>query len=357
MNYLASPPLVIAYSLAGTMDFDFDKDSLGKDETGKDVYLKDIWPTPEEVHKTIYESITSEMFTKQYSSVFEGDHRWKSLATPKGAVFDWDEKSTYVRKAPYFDGLKMTPDPVTDVTAARVLVKLGDSVTTDHISPAGSIKVDSPAGKYLQAHGVSRVDFNSYGSRRGNHEVMIRGTFANIRLRNQLLSDVEGPYTRDFTTPSGEQTFIFDASENYRQSGVSLVVLAGKEYGSGSSRDWAAKGTSLLGVRVVIAESFERIHRSNLIGMGVLPLQYPQGQTANSLGLDGTEIIDVKGIEELNNGKTPKTVRVIAKPSEHSPAGKEVIEFDAVVRIDTPGEADYFRNGGILQYVLRSLVA
>jgi aconitate hydratase len=357
MNYLASPPLVIAYSLAGTMDFDFDKDSLGKDETGKDVYLRDIWPTPEEVQKTIDESITSEMFTNQYSSVFEGDHRWKSLATPKGAVFDWDEKSTYVRKAPYFDGLKMTPDPVTDVTAARVLVKLGDSVTTDHISPAGSIKVDSPAGKYLQAHGVSRVDFNSYGSRRGNHEVMIRGTFANIRLRNQLLSDVEGPYTRDFTTPSGEQTFIFDASENYRQSGVSLVVLAGKEYGSGSSRDWAAKGTSLLGVRVVIAESFERIHRSNLIGMGVLPLQYPQGQTANSLGLDGTEIIDVKGIEELNNGKTPKTVRVIAKPSEHSPAGKEVIEFDAVVRIDTPGEADYFRNGGILQYVLRSLVA
>jgi aconitate hydratase len=357
MNYLASPPLVIAYSLAGTMDFDFDKDSLGKDETGKDVYLRDIWPTPEEVQKTIDESITSEMFTNQYSSVFEGDHRWKSLATPKGAVFDWDEKSTYVRKAPYFDGLKMTPDPVTDVTAARVLVKLGDSVTTDHISPAGSIKVDSPAGKYLQAHGVSRVDFNSYGSRRGNHEVMIRGTFANIRLRNQLLSDVEGPYTRDFTTPSGEPTFIFDASENYRQSGVSLVVLAGKEYGSGSSRDWAAKGTSLLGVRVVIAESFERIHRSNLIGMGVLPLQYPQGQTANSLGLDGTEIIDVKGIEELNNGKTPKTVRVIAKPSEHSPAGKEVIEFDAVVRIDTPGEADYFRNGGILQYVLRSLVA
>jgi aconitate hydratase len=357
MNYLASPPLVIAYSLAGTMDFDFDKDSLGKDNSGKDVYLKDIWPTPEEVQKTIDESITSEMFTNQYSSVFEGDHRWKSLATPKGAVFDWDEKSTYVRKAPYFDGLKMTPDPVTDVAAARVLVKLGDSVTTDHISPAGSIKVDSPAGKYLQAHGVSRVDFNSYGSRRGNHEVMIRGTFANIRLRNQLLSDVEGPYTRDFTTPSGEQTFIFDASENYRQSGVSLVVLAGKEYGSGSSRDWAAKGTSLLGVRVVIAESFERIHRSNLIGMGVLPLQYPQGQTAGSLGLDGTEIIDVQGIEELNNGKTPKSVRVIAKPSEHSPAGKAVVEFDAVVRIDTPGEADYFRNGGILQYVLRSLVA
>lgn len=357
MNYLASPPLVIAYSLAGTMDFDFDHDSLGKDSSGNDVYLKDIWPTPAEVQKTIDESISSEMFTKQYASVFEGDNRWKSLPTPKGAVFDWDKDSTYVRKAPYFEGLKLKPEPVKDVIGARVLVKLGDSVTTDHISPAGSIKADSPAGKYLQEHGVSRVDFNSYGSRRGNHEVMIRGTFANIRLRNQLLTDVEGPYTRDFTTTEGSQSFIFDASENYRRSHTPLIVLAGKEYGSGSSRDWAAKGTSLLGVRVVIAESFERIHRSNLIGMGVLPLQYPQGENAASLGLDGTEEFDFAGIEQLNQGSTPKVVHVKAKPTSHSPQGKQVVEFDAVVRIDTPGEADYFRNGGILQYVLRSLVA
>ncbi len=357
MNYLASPPLVIAYSLAGTMDFDFDKDALGKDAAGNEVFLRDIWPTPEEVQQTIDTSISSDMFTKQYASVFEGDSRWKSLPTPEGATFDWDENSTYVRKAPYFEGLDLKPSPITDVAGARVLVKLGDSVTTDHISPAGSIKVDSPAGKYLSERGVSRVDFNSYGSRRGNHEVMIRGTFANIRLRNQLLEDVEGPYTRDFTTVDGDKSFIFDASENYKKNNTPLVVLAGKEYGSGSSRDWAAKGTSLLGVRVVIAESFERIHRSNLIGMGVLPLQYPQGEDANSLGLDGTEFFEIHGITELNSGKTPKTVRVTAKPSEHSPAGKPVVEFDAVVRIDTPGEADYYRNGGILQYVLRSLVA
>ncbi len=253
--------------------------------------------------------------------------------------------------------MKLEPEAVSDVTGARVLVKLGDSVTTDHISPAGSIKADSPAGKYLTERGVSRVDFNSYGSRRGNHEVMIRGTFANIRLRNQLLDNVEGSYTRDFTTTAGEQSFIFDASENYRAEGTPLVALAGKEYGSGSSRDWAAKGTSLLGIKVVIAESFERIHRSNLIGMGVLPLQFPKGESADSLGLDGTEIFDVTGIEKLNDGVTPKTVRVVAKPSAHSAAGKPVIEFDAIVRIDTPGEADYFRNGGILQYVLRSLVA
>lgn len=357
MNYLASPPLVIAYSLAGTMDFDFESDALGKDESGKDVFLKDIWPTPEEVQKTIDSSITSEMFTKQYASVFEGDHRWKSIPTPQGAVFEWDEDSTYVRKAPYFDGLSKTPSPVTDVTGARVLVKLGDSVTTDHISPAGSIKVDSPAGKYLQERGVSRVDFNSYGSRRGNHEVMIRGTFANIRLRNQLLSEVEGPYTRDFTKSGSDKVFIFDAAESYRSQGIPLVVLAGKEYGSGSSRDWAAKGTSLLGVRVVIAESFERIHRSNLIGMGVLPLQYPAGQSAETLGLDGTEVFEFSGIVKLNEGHTPKTIRVTAKPSEHSPSGKQTVEFDAVLRIDTPGEADYYRNGGILQYVLRSLVS
>ncbi|NBU22867.1 MAG: aconitate hydratase AcnA [Actinobacteria bacterium] len=357
MNYLASPPLVIAYSLAGTMDFDFETDPLGQDHSGNDVYLRDIWPTPEEVQATIDSSINSEMFKTQYASVFDGDERWRSLPTPKGSIFTWDENSTYVKKAPYFDNMKLTPDPVSDVHGARVLVKLGDSVTTDHISPAGSIKADSPAGKYLTERGVSRVDFNSYGSRRGNHEVMIRGTFANIRLRNQLLDNVEGSYTRDFTTSSGAQSFIFDASENYRANGTPLVALAGKEYGSGSSRDWAAKGTSLLGIKVVIAESFERIHRSNLIGMGVLPLQFPKGETADSLGLDGTEIFDVTGIEKLNEGVTPKTVRVVAKPSAHSPAGKPTVEFDATVRIDTPGEADYFRNGGILQYVLRSLVA
>ena len=357
MNYLASPPLVIAYALAGSMNFDFETDSLGDDLSGQPVFLRDIWPTPDEVQQTIDESVNSEMFRTQYAGVFDGDERWRSLPTPEGAIFEWDPLSTYVRKPPYFDGMQLEPSPVTDVSAARVLVKLGDSVTTDHISPAGSIKVDSPAGKYLTEHGVSRVDFNSYGSRRGNHEVMIRGTFANIRLRNQLLDDVEGSYTRDFTTADGEQAFIFDASENYRASETPLVALAGKEYGSGSSRDWAAKGTSLLGIRVVIAESFERIHRSNLIGMGVLPLQFPAGESADSLGLDGTESFDVLGITALNSGVTPKTVRVIASPTEHSRAGKGVVEFDAIVRIDTPGEADYFRHGGILQYVLRSLVA
>jgi aconitate hydratase len=357
MNYLASPPLVIAYALAGTMDFDFEKDSLGEDINGNPVYLADIWPSAEEVQKTIDESINSEMFKTQYAGVFDGDDRWKSLPTPKGAVFEWDETSTYVRKPPYFDGMKMTPDPVKDILDARVLAKLGDSVTTDHISPAGSIKVDSPAGKYLTDNGISRVDFNSYGSRRGNHEVMIRGTFANIRLRNQLLNDVEGGYTRDFTQADGPQSFIYDASSNYQAEGTPLVILGGKEYGSGSSRDWAAKGTSLLGVRAVITESFERIHRSNLIGMGVLPLQFPVGQTAESLGLDGTEVFSITGVEELNKGVTPKTVRVTATPSSHSAAGKPAVEFDAVVRIDTPGEADYYRNGGILQYVLRSLVS
>ena len=357
MNYLASPPLVVAYALAGTMDFDFDSESLGQGSDGKDVYLKDIWPTAEEVQKTIDESINSEMFKTQYAGVFEGDSRWKALSTPEGAVFDWDKKSTYVRKPPYFDGMKKNPDPVKDILGARVLAKLGDSVTTDHISPAGSIKADSPAGQYLTEHGVSRVDFNSYGSRRGNHEVMIRGTFANIRLRNQLLKDVEGGYTRDFTKPDAPQAFIYDASSNYQAAGVPLVILGGKEYGSGSSRDWAAKGTSLLGVKAVITESFERIHRSNLIGMGVLPLQFPKGQDAQSLGLDGTEIFEITGVEQLNKGVTPKTVRVVASASEHSPAGKQTVEFDAIVRIDTPGEADYYRNGGILQYVLRSLVA
>jgi aconitate hydratase len=357
MNYLASPPLVIAYALAGTMDFDFENDPLGQDSNGNDVYLRDIWPTAQEVQDTIDSSINSDMFKTQYASVFDGDNRWRSLPTPEGATFAWDANSTYVRKAPYFDGMQAKPEPVKDIAAARVLAKLGDSVTTDHISPAGSIKADSPAGKYLAEHGVSRVDFNSYGSRRGNHEVMIRGTFANIRLKNQLLNGVEGGYTRDFTQADGPQAFIYDASVNYQTAGIPLVILGGKEYGSGSSRDWAAKGTRLLGVSAVIAESFERIHRSNLIGMGVLPLQFPVGQTAESLGLDGTEEFSISGITELNNGVTPKTVRVVAKPTSHSAAGKSTIEFDAVVRIDTPGEADYYRNGGILQYVLRSLVA
>ena len=357
MNYLASPPLVIAYALAGTMDFDFEKDSLGTGSDGSEVYLKDIWPSPTEVQDTIDSSINSGMFTKQYAGVFEGDNRWQSLKTPTGDTFAWDAKSTYVRKPPYFDGMTMNPAPVTNISGARVLAKLGDSVTTDHISPAGSIKADSPAGKYLTDHDVSRVDFNSYGSRRGNHEVMIRGTFANIRLRNQLLANVEGGYTRDFTKSDGAQSFIYDASENYQAEGTPLVILAGKEYGSGSSRDWAAKGTSLLGVRAVITESFERIHRSNLIGMGVLPLQFPAGSSAESLGLDGTEIFEIEGVDQLNNGVTPKTLKVTAKPSAHSAPGKAEVRFDAVLRIDTPGEADYFRHGGILQYVLRSLVS
>lgn len=362
MNYLASPPLVIAYALAGSMNFDFETDALGKDADGNDVFLKDIWPDTAEVQKTIDESIDTTMFDTQYASVFEGDERWRNLPTPEGSTFEWDETSTYVRKPPYFDGMTLETSPVSDITGARVLAKLGDSVTTDHISPAGSIKADTPAGRYLTEHGIDRKDFNSYGSRRGNHEVMIRGTFGNIRLRNQLLGDrnggagVEGSYTRDFTTDEGEQSFIYDASQHYQEAGVPLVVLGGKEYGSGSSRDWAAKGTSLLGVKAVITESFERIHRSNLIGMGVVPLQFPAGESADSLGLDGTEVFSITGIEQLNEGVTPKTVRVVAEPSEHSPEGKQVVEFDAVVRIDTPGEADYYRNGGILQYVLRSLV-
>ncbi|QOD94698.1 aconitate hydratase AcnA [Chryseoglobus sp. 28M-23] len=356
MNYLASPPLVIAYALAGSMNFDFESDPLGQDQEGNDVYLRDIWPEASEVQSTIDSSIDTSMFTHQYASVFEGDERWKSLPTPDGATFEWDADSTYVRKPPYFEGLTLETTPVSDIAGARVLARLGDSVTTDHISPAGSIKADSPAGRYLTEHGVDRKDFNSYGSRRGNHEVMIRGTFANIRLRNQLLDGVEGGFTRDFTKPDAPQAFIYDASENYQAASIPLVILAGKEYGSGSSRDWAAKGTSLLGVSAVIAESFERIHRSNLIGMGVIPLQFPAGETAESLGLDGTEVIAISGIEELNEGRTPRTVHVVATPSEHSAQGKDTVEFDAVVRIDTPGEADYYRNGGILQYVLRSLV-
>ncbi len=356
MNYLASPPLVIAYALAGTMDFDFDTQPLGHDSGGQDVVLADIWPDAAEVQATIDSSIDTEMFTRQYKTVFDGDERWQSLPTPTGDTFEWNAQSTYVRKPPYFEGMTLEPSAVSDISGARVLALLGDSVTTDHISPAGSIKADSPAGRYLSDHGIDRLDFNSYGSRRGNHEVMIRGTFANIRLKNLLLDGVEGGFTRDFTTESGDQAFIYDAAESYREAGVPLVILAGKEYGSGSSRDWAAKGTNLLGVRAVVAESFERIHRSNLIGMGVVPLQFPAGQSASSLGLDGTEVFSVEGITTLNDGVTPSTLRVVAVPSEHSASGREAVSFDAVVRIDTPAEADYYRNGGILQYVLRSLL-
>jgi aconitate hydratase len=339
------------------MDFDFESESLGDDSDGNPVFLKDIWPDASEVATTIESSIDRDMFTHEYAGVFDGDARWKGLPTPTGDTFSWDPKSTYVRKPPYFDGMVMETTPVSNIAGARVLATLGDSVTTDHISPAGNIKAGTPAGQYLDDHGVSRVDYNSYGSRRGNHEVMIRGTFANIRLKNQLLDGVEGGYTRDFTQPDAPQSFIYDASVNYQAAGTPLVIFAGAEYGSGSSRDWAAKGTSLLGVKAVITQSFERIHRSNLIGMGVLPLQFPAGETWASLGLDGTEIVSIDGVAALNDGVTPKTVKVTAIPSEHSAPGKTVVEFEAVVRIDTPAEADYYRNGGILQYVLRSLVA
>ncbi len=344
MNYLASPPLVVAYALAGSMDVDLFHDPLGQDEDGNDVFMKDIWPSASEVEEVIASAITSEMFADDYADVFAGDEQWRSLPTPEGDTFQWDAESTYVRKPPYFDGMPDEPAPVEDITGARVLLKLGDSVTTDHISPAGAIKKDSPAGTYLAEHGVANRDFNSYGSRRGNHEVMIRGTFANIRLRNQLAPGTEGGFTRDFTRDGAEST-VFEASENYLSQGTPLVVLAGKEYGSGSSRDWAAKGTALLGVKAVIAESYERIHRSNLIGMGVLPLQYPEGESAESLGLTGEEEFSFTGVTELNDGRTPKTVKVTAGD----------VEFDAVVRIDTPGEANYYRNGGIMQYVLRNL--
>jgi len=346
MNYLASPPLVVAYALAGTMDIDLMSDSLGTDEQGNDVYLADIWPSEAEIDGIIATAIGAEMFTESYADVFAGDEQWQSLPTPEGEIFDWDADSTYVRKPPYFDGMPAEPAPVDDITAARVLLKLGDSITTDHISPAGSIKPDSPAGRYLSEHGVERRDYNSYGSRRGNHEVMIRGTFANIRLRNQLAPETEGGLTTDFTAPDEPITTVYEASEHYLAAGTPLVVLAGKEYGSGSSRDWAAKGTALLGVKAVIAESYERIHRSNLIGMGVLPLQFPDGESADSLGFTGEETFDIIGITELNDGRTPKTVKVNAGE----------ISFDALVRIDTPGEADYYRNGGIMQYVLRSLI-
>lgn len=347
MNYLASPPLVVAYALAGSMKVDVTKDALGIDQDGKPVFLEDIWPTEAEVNDVVANAIGEDMFNKSYQDVFAGDAQWQALPIPTGNTFEWDPQSTYVRKPPYFEGMTMETTPVEDITGARVLAKLGDSVTTDHISPAGAIKADTPAGKYLTEHGVERRDFNSYGSRRGNHEVMIRGTFANIRLRNQIAPGTEGGYTRDFTQDDAPVSFIYDASQNYQAAGTPLVILAGKEYGSGSSRDWAAKGTALLGVKAVIAESYERIHRSNLIGMGVLPLQFPEGATAESLGLTGEETFSFTGVTELNNGSTPRTVKVTTDTG---------VEFDAVVRIDTPGEADYYRNGGIMQYVLRNLI-
>ncbi|MFI9181273.1 aconitate hydratase AcnA [Streptomyces goshikiensis] len=347
MNYLASPPLVVAYAIAGSMKVDITKDALGTDTDGKPVFLADIWPSEAEVNDVVANAIGEDMFSKSYQDVFAGDAQWQALSIPTGNTFEWDPQSTYVRKPPYFEGMTMETTPVSDIAGARVLAKLGDSVTTDHISPAGAIKADTPAGKYLTEHGVERRDFNSYGSRRGNHEVMIRGTFANIRLRNQIAPGTEGGFTRDFTVADAPVAFIYDASQNYQAAGIPLVILAGKEYGSGSSRDWAAKGTALLGVKAVIAESYERIHRSNLIGMGVLPLQFPEGASAASLGLTGEETFAFTGVEELNNGTTPRTVKVTTDTG---------VEFDAVVRIDTPGEADYYRNGGIMQYVLRNLI-
>lgn len=350
MNYLASPPLVVAYSVAGRMDLDLVNEPLGQDPAGNDVFLKDIWPSPAEVEEVIGSCISADMYSKSYADVFTGDERWRTLPTPSGDIFEWDADSTYVRKPPYFDGMPAEPEPVTDISGARVLLKLGDSVTTDHISPAGTIRKDSPAGAYLIANGVQRKDFNSYGSRRGNHEVMIRGTFANIRLRNQIAPGTEGGFTRDFSQPDAPVTTVYDAAMNYQAAGTPLVVLAGKEYGSGSSRDWAAKGTMLLGIRAVIAESYERIHRSNLIGMGVLPLQFPEGQNADSLGLTGEETFDISGITGLNSGVTPATVTVVAT----APDGRET-RFEAVVRIETPGERNYYLHGGIMQYVLRNL--
>ena len=347
MNYLASPPLVVAYAIAGNMNVDITRDALGTDADGKPVYLADIWPSEKEIAEVVASSIDQAMFTKDYADVFAGDQRWQSLPIPTGNTFEWDSESTYVRKPPYFEGMAHEPSPVTDIAGARVLAKLGDSVTTDHISPAGNIKPGTPAAQYLTEHGVEKRDFNSYGSRRGNHEVMIRGTFANIRLRNQIAPGTEGGYTRDFSQADAPVSFIYDAAQNYQAAGVPLVILAGKEYGSGSSRDWAAKGTALLGVKAVVAESYERIHRSNLIGMGVLPLQFPEGANADSLGLTGEETFSITGVTALNDGGIPETVKVKAGD----------IEFDAKVRIDTPGEADYYRNGGILQYVLRSLIA
>ena len=344
MNYLASPPLVVAYALAGTMDIDLTTEPIGTGSSGQQVYLRDLWPAPAEIESIVETAVAAEMFTRDYADVFSGDERWQELDVPPGDTFAWQPDSTYVRHPPYFEGMQTGPSPVTDIHGARVLAVLGDSVTTDHISPAGAIKTASPAGKYLTEHGVQRSDFNSYGSRRGNHEVMIRGTFANIRLRNLLAPGTEGGVT--LKLPEGEQMSIYDASRQYIEAGTPLVVLAGKEYGSGSSRDWAAKGTALLGVRAVLVESFERIHRSNLIGMGVLPLQFKPGDSRESLGLTGHEVFDITGVEAMNSGSTPREVIVRADDKE----------FTAIVRIDTPGEAEYYRHGGIMQYVLRSLL-
>ncbi|MDQ1695448.1 MAG: aconitate hydratase, partial [Frankiaceae bacterium] len=346
MNYLASPPLVVAYALAGTMDIDLLTEPIGQDSAGKDVFLADLWPSPKEVQEIVASSVQSSGFASCYGDVFAGDDRWQSLQVPTGDAFEWSDESTYVRRPPYFDGMDREPAGVEDIMDARVLAVLGDSVTTDHISPAGSIKTDSPAGRYLSDNGVDRKDFNSYGSRRGNHEVMIRGTFANIRLRNELAPGTEGGVTRHL--PDGEEMSIYDAAQRYAEEGVPLVILAGKEYGSGSSRDWAAKGTMLLGVRAVIAESYERIHRSNLIGMGVLPLQFPDGQNRESLGLTGEETFEITGLGG------DRIAREIDVKATHE--GGETKTFAATVRIDTPGEAEYYRHGGILQYVLRSLL-
>jgi aconitate hydratase len=351
MNYLASPPLVVAYALAGTMDIDLASEPLGLDSAGQPVFLRDVWPSDREISDVVAGALASATFTREYADVFDGDERWRALTTPDGDTFAWEPDSTYVRKPPYFDHMERQPAPVTDVEGARVLAVLGDSVTTDHISPAGAIKTDSPAGRYLSARGIDRADFNSYGSRRGNHEVMIRGTFANIRLRNQMLDDVEGGFTRDLSRPEAPVVPIFDAAASYAAAGTPLVVLAGKEYGSGSSRDWAAKGTALLGVRVVLAQSYERIHRSNLIGMGVLPLQFVEGQSVATLGLTGDEVLSVRGVSAINHGDAPRSVVVEAVQPDGS-----TVTFDALVRIDTPGEADYFRHGGILPFVLRSLL-
>ncbi len=349
-NYLMSPPLVVAYAVAGKIGHNFDTDPLGKDQSGQSVYLKDIWPTQQEVADAIEKGLSSESFRKEYATVSLGDASWQGLSFPTGDVYKWEPDSTYIRQAPYFDGMQKTPAPITDIHGARVLAVLGDSVTTDHISPAGSIKANGPAGKYLAGHGVKPADFNSYGSRRGNHEVMVRGTFANVRLRNKLAPGTEGGVTR--LLPEGEQMSIFDASVKYAERKTPLVILAGKEYGSGSSRDWAAKGPNLLGVRAVIAESFERIHRSNLVGMGILPLQFEDGQNVESLGLTGEEVYDFPGLTTMLKSKfaSGKTLDVTATAADGT---KKV--FKAKVRIDTPQEIEYYEHGGILLYVLRQL--
>ncbi|MGB8580174.1 MAG: aconitate hydratase AcnA [Candidatus Sulfotelmatobacter sp.] len=354
-NYLMSPPLVVAFALAGRIDTDLRKDAVGKGKDGKPVYLADIWPTQREVEEAVEHSVTAEMFSKSYAEVFSGDERWRGLSVPKGQTYAWEKDSTYIRRAPYFDDMKIQPSPVEDIRSARVLAVLGDSVTTDHISPAGSIKKDGPAGKYLQEHGVKPADFNSYGSRRGNHEVMVRGTFANVRLRNKLVS-TEGGFTRHL--PTNQEMSIFDASQKYQAEGTPLIILAGKEYGSGSSRDWAAKGPRLLGVHAVIAESYERIHRSNLVGMGILPLQFLAGQNAESLKLTGEEVFEITGVRNLiEHYAAGQRVKVRARGAADASSAKPKVEFEALVRIDTPQEALYYANGGILQYVLRQLLA